>query len=63
MLTQVRVAGTDAVAGGADPGRSPGTSGTANGRSMAAAAVNVRQLDAETIRTVAGTCSPATDRR
>ena len=28
-----------------------------------AAAANIRQLDAETIRTVAGTCTPATDRR
>jgi hypothetical protein len=141
MLTQVRVAGTDGVAGGTETGRPPGTSGTSDGRSMAgerpdahavpadrytlrslergtdlgefvgkrvaitgrltadrdqtglgargtdgqvsgddtptrsdrpggtsaggatAAAANIRQLDAETIRSVAGTCSPATDRR
>ena len=143
MLTQVRLVGTDAAAGGTEPARPPGTSGTSNGRATTggrpdahavladrytlrslergtdlgelvgkrvaitgrltadrdqtglgrrggtaegqtgtddtrtrsdrpggtsaggetAAAANIRQLDAETIRTVAGTCTPATDRR
>jgi hypothetical protein len=42
--------------------RSDRPGGTSAGGATAAAA-NIRQLDAETIRSVAGTCSPATDRR
>jgi hypothetical protein len=53
----------DGQASGDDtPTRSDRPGGTSAGGATAATA-NIRQLDAETIRTVAGTCSPATDRR
>jgi len=53
----------DSQTGGDDTRtRSDCQGGTSAGGDTAAVA-NIRQLDAETIRTVAGTCTPATDRR